>query len=126
MTEAFYSKEHQWVRLEGTTARVGITDFAQSSLGDVVYRRAAGARHYASTRASRRRWSNPSKTASEVYTPIAGTVSAVNTALGPKPELVNSDPAGAGWFFTLEVARPPDYAGLMTAAAYADYVKTLE
>jgi len=125
MSEAFYSKEHQWVRIEGNEARVGITDFAQSSLGDVVYVElpALGTGFAKGEQAA---VVESVKTASEVYSPVGGTVSSVNAALGPKPELVNSDPEGDGWFFTLEVASKPDYAGLMTAEAYADYVKTLE
>ena len=125
MSEAFYSKEHQWVRLDGNEARVGITDFAQASLGDVVFVElpAVGT---AFDKGEQAAVVESVKTASEVYSPIGGIVTSVNEALMPKPELVNSDPEGEGWFFTLEVVSPPDYAGLMTAEAYADYVKALE
>ena len=125
MTEAFYSREHQWVRLEGDVARVGITDFAQASLGDIVYVElpAPGTGFAKGEQAA---VVESVKTASEVYTPIAGVISAVNPALGAKPELVNSDPEGEGWFFTLKLDGKPNYSGLMTAGAYAEYVKTLE
>ena len=125
MSEAFYSKEHQWVRIDGNEARVGITDFAQASLGDVVFVEmpAIGTSLAKGEQAA---VVESVKAASEVYSPIGGVVTSVNGALGPKPELVNSDPEGEGWFFTLEVASKPDYAGLMTAEAYADYVKALE
>ena len=125
MSEAFYSKEHQWVRIEGNEARVGITDFAQASLGDIVFIEmpSIGASVAKGEQAA---VVESVKAASEVYSPISGVVTSVNGALGPKPELVNSDPEGEGWFFTLEVASKPDYAGLITAEAYADYVKTLE
>jgi glycine cleavage system H protein len=125
MSDAFYSKEHQWVRLDGGEARVGITDFAQQSLGDVVYVElpAVGASLAKGAQAA---VVESVKTASEVYSPIAGVVSSVNAALDRKPELVNSDPEGEGWFFSLKTDLPPDYSGLMTAKAYADYVKGLE
>ena len=125
MTEAFYSKEHQWVRLEGKEARVGITDFAQSSLGDVVYVELPK-NGIAFEKGEQAAVVESVKTASEVYSPIAGRVSAVNTALEVTPELVNSDPEGAAWFFILAVDGKPNYSGLMTKAAYLDYVKTLE
>ena len=125
MAEAFYSREHQWVRLEGAEARVGITDFAQSSLGDIVFVELPkpGAKLEKGEQAA---VVESVKTASEVYSPIAGTVSAVNETLEGTPELVNSDPEGVAWFFTLAVEGKPDYSGLMTKAAYQDYVKTLE
>jgi glycine cleavage system H protein len=125
MTEAFYSREHQWVRLDGAEAKVGISDFAQSSLGDVVYVELpkVGTKLDKGEQAA---VAESLKTASEVYAPIAGTVSAVNTALEGTPELVNADPEGVAWFFTLAVEGKPDYSGLMTEAAYQEYVKTLE
>jgi glycine cleavage system H protein len=125
MSEAFYSKEHQWVRIDGNKARVGITDFAQASLGDVVFVEMP-ALGTSVAKGEQAAVVESVKAASEVYSPVGGVVISVNEALGPKPELVNSDPEGEGWFFTLEVGSKPDYAGLMTAEAYADYVKTLE
>ena len=125
MTEAFYSREHQWIRVDADKAYVGITDFAQQSLGDVVYVElpAVGTGFSKGEQAA---VVESVKTASEVYTPIAGVVRAVNTALAARPELVNNDPEGEGWFFTLQLEAPVDYSELMTAAAYADYVKDLD
>jgi glycine cleavage system H protein len=125
MSEAFYSREHQWVRLDGDEARIGITDYAQKTLGDVVYVElpAVGTGFAKGEQAA---VVESVKTASEVYSPIAGMVSAVNTALNAEPELVNHDPEGEGWFFSLKTDSPPDYSGLMSAAAYAEYVKGLE
>ena len=125
MSEAFYSKEHQWVRLDGDEARVGITNYAQRTLGDIVYvdLPAVGAVLAKDAQAA---VVESVKSANEVYSPIAGSVSAVNTALDAEPELVNQDAEGAGWFFALKLDSALDYEGLMTAAAYADYVKGLE
>jgi glycine cleavage system H protein len=125
MAEAFYSKEHQWVRLDGGEARVGITDYAQATLGDIVYVElpALGVSFAKGEQAA---VVESVKTASEVYSPIAGMVSEVNTALNAEPDLVNKDPEGKGWFFSLKLEGAPDYEGLMTAAAYAEFVRGLE
>ena len=125
MTEAFYSREHQWIRVDADKAYVGITDFAQQSLGDVVYVElpAVGTGFSKGEQAA---VVESVKTASEVYTPIAGVVGAVNTALAARPELVNNDPEGEGWFFTLQLEAPVDYSELMTEAVYAEYVKDLD
>jgi glycine cleavage system H protein len=124
MAEAFYSKEHQWVRLDGVEARVGVTDYAQQTLGDVVYVELP-ALGLSLAKGEQAAVVESVKTASEVYSPIAGTVSAVNAALNAEPDLVNKDAEGEGWFFSLKVEGTADYEGLMTAAAYAEYVKGL-
>jgi glycine cleavage system H protein len=124
MAEAFYSKEHQWVRLDGVEARVGVTDYAQQTLGDVVYVELP-ALGLSLAKGEQAAVVESVKTASEVYSPIAGTVSAVNKALNAEPDLVNKDAEGEGWFFSLKVEGTADYEGLMTAAAYAEYVKGL-
>jgi glycine cleavage system H protein len=113
-----YSKEHEWVRVDGDTARLGITDFAQESLGDVVFVQlpdvgvdviaGAGAAEIEST-----------KSVSEVYVPVTGVVSAVNEALVGAPELVNQDPYGEGWILEITLADPAQVDELMDAAAYA-------
>ena len=124
MAEAFYSKEHQWVRLDGVEARVGVTDYAQQTLGDVVYVELP-ALGLSLAKGEQAAVVESVKTASEVYSPITGTVSAVNAALNAEPDLVNKDAEGEGWFFSLKVEGAADYEGLMTAAAYAEYVKGL-
>ena len=124
MSEAFYSKEHQWVRLDGVEARVGVTDYAQQTLGDVVYVELP-ALGLSLAKGEQAAVVESVKTASEVYSPITGTVSAVNAALNAEPDLVNKDAEGEGWFFSLKVEGTADYEGLMTAAAYAEYVKGL-
>ena len=124
MAEAFYSKEHQWVRLDGVEARVGVTDYAQQTLGDVVYVELP-ALGLSLAKGEQAAVVESVKTASEVYSPITGTVSAVNAALNAEPDLVNKDAEGEGWFFSLKVEGTADYEGLMTPAAYAEYVKGL-
>lgn len=112
-----YSAEHEWVRVDGETATIGITDFAQDSLGDVVYvalpdagatvARAASIGEVEST-----------KSVSDVYAPVSGTVAEVNTALEERPELVNEDPYGAGWMFRLTLSDPAEVDQLLDAAGY--------
>src|SRR5258705_4260560 len=100
-TELRYSREHEWVRVDGTIARVGITDFAQDSLGDVVFVQLpdVGLEIVAGASAAE---IESTKSVSDVYVPVSGAVHAVNTALVHTPELLNSDPYGDGWI--LEVA----------------------
>ncbi|MFM7270135.1 MAG: glycine cleavage system protein GcvH [Actinomycetes bacterium] len=112
-----YSEEHEWVRLDGTRATVGITDFAQDALGDVVFvalpevgGEVAAAASIAEVEST--------KSVSEIYAPVAGTVVAANADLEATPELVNRDPYGDGWIFAVEVADPSALDGLMDAAAY--------
>ena len=112
-----YSREHEWVRLNGSVARIGITDFAQDSLGDVVFVQlpdvgldvvaGAGVSEIEST-----------KSVSDVYVPLTGSVSAVNEALAEQPELVNQDPYGTGWMFELEVSDVSEVDALLDADAY--------
>ena len=117
-----YSAEHEWVRVEGARATVGITDFAQDALGDVVYVnlpesgapvvKMAGCAEVEST-----------KSVSDIYAPVAGTIVAVNDALDAAPEQINQDPYGEGWLFAVEMSDPSDLDGLMDAAAYRALVE---
>ena len=112
-----YSAEHEWVRVDGSRAEVGITDFAQDNLGDIVYVqlpelglvvvRNAACSEVEST-----------KSVSDIYAPVSGTVVEVNDALVTTPELVNSDPYGDGWMFRVELSDPAELDTLMDAAAY--------
>ena len=112
-----YSREHEWVRLTGSVARIGITDFAQDSLGDVVFVQLPDVGLDAVAGASISEIES-TKSVSDVYVPLTGVVSAVNEALGDQPELVNQDPYGTGWMFELEVADVGEVDALLDAAAY--------
>lgn len=117
-----YTSEHEWLRVEGSTAVVGVTDFAQDSLGDVVYVglpevgtevEAAGACGEVES----------TKSVSDIYAPVAGEVSAVNEELAEQPELVNSDPYGRGWILVIEMRDPGAADDLMDAGAYRALVE---
>jgi len=116
-----YTKEHEWIKLDGTTATIGITDFAQRELGDIVYveietvGKALEAEVVFGT-------VEAVKTVSDLFLPIAGTITEVNPVLGVSPELVNNDPYGEGWMVKMTVKNPADVAGLMDAAAYQNLV----
>ncbi len=116
-----YTKDHEWVLLEGNTATIGITDFAQGELGDIVYvdintvGKALNAEEVFGT-------VEAVKTVSDLFLPVAGTITTVNPALEGAPELVNSDPYGEGWMVKLTVSNPADVDGLLDAAAYGKIV----
>lgn len=115
--ELKYTKDHEWVRLEGNRATIGITDFAQSELGDIVFIEVpvVGKKLPAHSGLS---VVESVKAVSDIYAPLAGTVVAVNEKLTDQPELVNQDPYGEGWIAILEVTEETELAGLMTADAY--------
>jgi glycine cleavage system H protein len=119
-----YSKDHEWVRVDGATAVVGISDYAQTQLGDVVYvevpevgRKLEQGKEAAVVESV--------KAASEVYAPITGEVTAVNAELAGEPGRVNADPMGEGWFFKMTVAKPKELEALMDEAQYKAYVEGL-
>ena len=117
-----YSKDHEWVRVDGDQAIIGITDYAQNSLGDVVYVELPKAEdEFAANEAFGSVESV--KAVSEVFTPIAGTVVKINEALADEPESVNSDPYGQGWMIRLKMANPGEVDSLLTAAEYEDFTK---
>ena len=118
-----FTKDHEWVRVEGSTAVVGISDYAQQQLGDVVYVElpSAGKKLAAGGEAA---VVESVKAASEVYAPVAGEVTDANAALAADPAKVNADPEGEGWFFKLKLAGD-DYKKLMTKDQYAEFVKGL-
>ena len=112
-----YTKDHEWIKLEGNVATIGITDFAQSELGDIVYveietvgKALAAEAVFGTVEAV--------KTVSDLFLPVSGTITEVNPALANEPELVNSDPYGQGWMIKMTVDHPADVSGLMDAAAY--------
>ena len=117
-----YSKEHEWVRLTGDVARIGITDFAQDSLGDIVFVQLpdVGLDVVAGASVSE---IESTKSVSEVYAPVSGQVTAVNDALGPRPEVVNTDPYGEGWMFEVRCSDPAEVGALLDAVAYRAFIE---
>ena len=115
--DLLYSKDHEWVRLDGSTARIGITDFAQDALGDVVFVQAPTVGAHVSVGDSFSEVES-TKSVSDIYAPVTGTVSAVNTDLDADPSLLNSDPYGAGWICDITVEGDIDTGSLMSADAY--------
>jgi glycine cleavage system H protein len=118
-----YTAEHEWVRVEGTVARIGITDYAQDALGDVVY---VSVPDVGATVASMAACCEveSTKSVSEVFAPLSGTVVEVNTDLADVPQTVNEDPYGKGWIFALELADPSEVDGLLDATAYRALLET--
>lgn len=124
MSQIRFTKDHEWVRLDGKIATIGITTYAQGQLGDVVFVEvpAAGKALSAGGEAA---VVESVKAASEVYAPVTGKVVEGNAALPDAPETVNQDPLGKGWFFKMEVANPADVDALMDQAAYDKYLAEL-
>ncbi|MGH7066331.1 MAG: glycine cleavage system protein GcvH [Acetobacteraceae bacterium] len=123
MPETRYTKDHEWVRLDGATATVGITDHAQSQLGDLVFvelpdpgRNVTAGEPCATVESV--------KAASDIFAPLAGRIAETNKAIVDEPALVNRNPMGEGWFFRLEGAGF-DVSALMDEAAYKAYLETL-
>lgn len=113
----YYTKDHEWISLEGNVATIGITDFAQGELGDIVYvdiaskgKALAAEEVFGTVEAV--------KTVSDLFLPISGTITEINPALEAQPELVNTDPYGAGWMIKMTVDNEADISKLLTADAY--------
>lgn len=120
----YFTKEHEWIRVEGDTATIGITDHAQEQLGDIVFaevpetgRRVSKGQEAAVVESV--------KAASDVYAPVSGEVVEGNQAVADDPALVNTDPEGEGWFFKLKLDNPGELEGLMDESSYREWVKTL-
>ena len=116
-----YTKDHEWILVEGNTATVGITDFAQRELGDIVFidinamgKALASEEIFGTVEAV--------KTVSDLFIPVAGTITEINAAIESNPELVNSDPYGEGWMIKMTLDNVSDVDGLMTAEAYTALV----
>jgi len=122
--KCYYTKEHEWVKLDGSAAVVGITDHAQEALGDITFIELPAVGKTLAQHAPLGTVES-SKAASDVYSPIGGTVTEVNDALTAEPERVNRDCYGDGWMCKLKVANPDDVKNLMTAQQYEDYLKGL-
>lgn len=117
MSTVHYTADHEWIRVEGSTATVGITPYAQEQLGDLVYVGLPSVGQVLAKGAPAVTVESV-KAASDVYAPLSGTVTAVNDLLGSEPGLVNSDPLVQGWLWTMTLADPSDSEGLMDEAAY--------
>lgn len=120
----YYTEDHEWIDVDGETATVGITDYAQSQLGDIVFAEVPA------TGATLKQGGDAAvvesvKAASDVYAPVSGTVTEGNDALEGDPALVNSDPEGEGWFFKLTLSDTSELDSLMDAAAYKAFVDGL-
>lgn len=120
----YYTKEHEWVKLDGTAATIGITDHAQEALGDVTFVELPAVGKTIA-RQEPLCTVESSKAASNVYAPLGGTVTEVNDALTAEPERINQDCLGEGWMCKMQVANPDDIKTLMTAQQYEDYLKGL-
>jgi len=117
----YYTKDHEWIQLDGNVATIGITDFAQHELGDIVYidintvgKALAAEEVFGTVEAV--------KTVSDLFLPVAGTITEVNALLEKQPELVNTDAYGDGWMVKMTVSNPADVAALMSSEAYAALV----
>jgi len=116
-----YTKDHEWIKLDGKVATIGITDFAQGELGDIVYVDISTAGQNVAEHAVFGTV-EAVKTVSDLYMPVGGKVIEVNKSLDGSPETVNSDPYGNGWMIKIEVANPADIAKLLSAAQYRELI----
>jgi glycine cleavage system H protein len=120
----YFTKEHEWIRVDGDTATVGISNHAQEQLGDIVFADVPEAGRRV-TKGQEAAVVESVKAASDVYAPVSGEVIEGNAALADDPALINSDPEGRGWFFKLRLDNPGELDGLMDEAAYRDFVASL-
>jgi glycine cleavage system H protein len=120
----YFTREHEWIRVEGDTATVGISDHAQQALGDIVFAEVPEAGKQLS-KGDEAAVVESVKAASDVYAPVGGEVVEGNQAVADDPALVNRDPEGDGWFFKLKLSDEGELEGLMDEAAYREWVATL-
>jgi len=117
-----YTEDHEYIRIEGTTGIVGITDYAQSQLGDIVFVEVPAVGKQVK-KGDETAVVESVKAASEIYAPVSGTVVGVNDKLSSDPALINQDPMGEGWMFQIELSDAAELDGLMDEAAYAEFAK---
>lgn len=120
----YFTQDHEWIDVDGNVGTVGITDYAQSQLGDITFVELPEA-GTAVTKGDAPCVVDSVKAASDVYTPVSGTIAESNGALDGEPELVNSDPETGGWLFRVTLSDPSELEGLMDKAAYDDFVQGL-
>ena len=120
----YFTKEHEWVRVDGDTATVGISNHAQEALGDIVFAEVPeGGRQV--SKGQEAAVVESVKAASDVYAPVSGEIIEGNSAVADDPSLINSDPEGEGWFFKLKLADQGELDGLMDETAYREWIQTL-
>ena len=124
MSDLMYTDDHEWIRLEGEVATVGVSNYAQEQLGDVVYVDLPDVGKSIS-KGSEAAVVESVKAASEVYAPVSGEIVAVNETLGDDPAQINRDAEGSGWFVKIRVSDPGELDGLMNADEYAEFVESL-
>jgi glycine cleavage system H protein len=120
----YFTKDHEWIRVDGDIATVGISNHAQEALGDIVFAEIPEAGRKVS-KGQEAAVVESVKAASDVYAPVSGEVVEGNEAVADDPSVINSDPEGEGWFFKLRLADQGELDGLMDEAAYGEWVKTL-
>jgi glycine cleavage system H protein len=120
----YFTKDHEWIRVDGDVATVGISDHAQEALGDIVFAEVPQAGR-SLAKGDDAAVVESVKAASDVYAPVGGEVVEGNSAIADDPALINRDPEGEGWFFKLKLADTSELDGLMDEAAYREWVKTL-
>ena len=120
----YFTKEHEWIRVEGNAGTVGISNHAQEALGDIVFAEVPEAGR-SLQKGDEAAVVESVKAASDVYTPVSGAVIEGNQAIADDPALINRDPEGAGWFFKIELGSPGELDELMSEADYREWVKTL-
>jgi glycine cleavage system H protein len=125
MSQVYFTDEHEWISVEGDLGTVGITDFAQKALGDIVY---VELPHLGSTVAKGGEGAvvESVKAASEVYSPATGEVTAINAAIEERPGLVNESPEQRGWFYQIRLSNPDELKGLKDRSAYDAFIAALE
>ena len=120
----YFTREHEWIRVDSDLATIGISDHAQQALGDIVFAEVPEAGKQL-TKGGEAAVVESVKAASDVYSPVAGEVTDGNSAVADDPALINRDPEGDGWFFKMKLADPQELEQLMDEAAYREWVKTL-
>ena len=120
----YFTREHEWIRVEGDSATVGISDHAQQALGDIVFAEVPEAGRQVS-KGQEAAVVESVKAASDVYAPVSGEVTEGNPAIADDPAIINRDPEGDGWFFKLKLSDPGELEGLLDEAAYREWVTTL-
>jgi glycine cleavage system H protein len=124
MMTRYFTKDHEWIAVEGSEATVGISDYAQSQLGDITFVEVPGAGSEVSMGDSASVVDSV-KAASDVYAPVSGKVTVANAALEDQPELVNTDPEGEGWLWKMTLSDPAELDGLMDEASYQAFIAEL-
>ena len=125
MATTYYSEEHEWITIEGNTGTVGITDFAQEQLGDIVFAEVTKANEEV-TKDEEVAVVESVKAASDIFSPVSGLISEVNVLLEDAPETINSDPLENGWIFKITITNPDELDDLMDLESYNNFVESIK